>query len=68
MAIYRISDILNSISDMKDDGFEYVDISIVESDNKLLETLYLEAIISEDARETDMIDSVILPNGYCLNL
>lgn len=68
MAIYKITDILNSIQSMKKDGFEYVDISELMPDEPDDEddgaTLILSAIENDSYTEEDMIDSVKLPDNY----
>ena len=67
MAIYKISDILNSIQSMKEDGFEYVGISELtsdEEDEKPGNTLVIEAIEDSFSTEADMIDSSTLPENY----
>lgn len=72
MAIYKIDEILDSISSMKKDGFEYIDISIVVADDEdedhVGESLFIDAIISETETETDIIDSVTLPDSYYLDV
>lgn len=71
MAIYKITDILNSIQSMRNDGFEYVDISELMHDEPYDDddecnstTLVLSAIESDSCTEEDMIDSVKLPDNY----
>ena len=65
MATYKISEILNCIQSMANDGFEYVDISETTHDNEDIPTsLCIEAIIDEHSSEEDFIDSVILPKDY----
>lgn len=64
MAIYKISDILESIQSMKKDGFEYIEISECEADEDSEATLFIDAIEDEYSTESDMIDSVKLPSGY----
>lgn len=68
MAIYKISEILESLQSMMDDGFEYVDISEIEPDSNdpedNLATLSLDAIIDDHSTESDLIDAVELPDGY----
>ncbi|MCI8370921.1 MAG: hypothetical protein HFI75_00705 [Lachnospiraceae bacterium] len=71
MAIYKITDILNSIQSMRKDGYEYVDISELmpdepydEDDEDIGATLILNAIENDSYTEEDMIDSVKLPDNY----
>ena len=72
MAYYKIDEILDSISSMKKDGFEYVSISISEIDDDdedhVGEALYIDSVISETETETDIIESVTLPDSYYLDL
>ena len=72
MAYYKIDEIFDIISSMKKDGFEYVDISIVDVDDddeeNVGESLFIDAVISEDESESDIIDSVTLPDAYHLDV
>ena len=71
MAIYKIDDVLNSIQDMQKDGYEYVNISEHApnaSDKNDTSTLFIEAIEDAISSETDMIDSVTLPDDYSCQL
>lgn len=67
MAIYKITDILNSIQSMRKDSFEYVDISEIIHDESYGDdgaTLVIDAIKDISSTEEDMIDSVKLPDNY----
>lgn len=69
MFVYKISDIVETLSSMKKDGFEYVSLSIIDADSECPEdTLSIDAIISANDSENEMIDSMVLPNGYSLDL
>lgn len=69
MFVYKIKDIVDKLNDMKEDGFEYVALSIIEADSECPEdTLNIDAIISTDESESEMIDSITLPDGYYLDL
>lgn len=72
MAYYKIDEIFEIISSMKKDGFKYVEISIVNADDddeeNVGESLVIDAIISETETETDIIDSVTLPDSYYLDV
>lgn len=64
MAIYKISDLLDSLKSAASEGFEYVDVSEIEKDDDSLETLYLSYIESETFTSDEMVDSVVLPSNY----
>lgn len=64
MAIYRISDILKTLQSMQDDGFEYISLSEIDSDDDDPTTLSIDAIVDSQSTENDMIDAVELPDGY----
>lgn len=70
MAIYKITDVLNSIQSMRKDGYEYIDISEIMHDESYDDngdgaTLVIAAIEDASFTEEDMIDSIKLPNNYC---
>ena len=64
MAIYKLSEILNCLKSMSDDGYEYVVVTELETVGEYTAVLSIDAIISEDATENEQIDSVNLPHGY----
>ena len=68
MFVYNISELLESLKSAQDDGFEYVELSILEPDgnNEDLdcETVFLTYIHESSSGEEDAIDSVTLPDGY----
>ena len=65
MAYYKINDLLECISGMKQGGFEYVELSVIEStDDNDAETLSIEAISPTLDNEEEMIDSVEIPSDY----
>lgn len=64
MAIYKLSEILGCIKSMSDDGFEYVNISEIPSDEEYPASLNIEAVIDENSSEEEQIDSVTLPKNY----
>lgn len=69
MFVYKISDIVSALNDMTKNGFEYVSLNILEGDSDCPEdTLCIDAIVSANESEEDMIDSIILPDDYCLDL
>lgn len=69
MAIYKISEVLDSLKSAKSDGYEYVSISEIDDDNDsdpaVLALDYLET--SNDS-ESDMLDAVELPDNYVAHL
>ena len=70
MAIYKISELMNSLKSALSDGYEYVEISVLtdDEDDSEPETLSLYYVETAHDGETDMIDSVTLPSGYIARL
>lgn len=64
MYVYKISELLNKLSNAQKDGFEYVNLSILEAEDDMSETLCLDYVDSYDSSEEDMIDAIILPDDY----
>ena len=64
MYVYKISELLNNLSNAQKDGFEYVNLSILEAEDDMSETLCLDHVDSYDSSEEDMIDAIILPDDY----
>jgi len=64
MYVYKISELLNNLSNAQKDGFEYVNLSILEAEDDMSETLCLDYIDSYDSSEEDLIDAIILPGDY----
>lgn len=64
MYVYKISELLNNLSSAQKDGFEYVNLSILEAENNMSETICLDYVDSYNSSEEDMIDAIILPNDY----
>lgn len=60
MAIYKISEILDFMSSMSKDGYEYVEIDEMEAEDDMPACLKLSAL-GEDANPEDFIDSVDYP-------
>lgn len=65
MAIYKLTDVIDCLQSMLDDGYEYAEIDEVDDyqDNDP-PCLCIEAIIDSNTSEGDMIDAVTLPSGY----
>lgn len=72
MATYKIADVLNSIQSMQEDGYEYINIYEAapddSDDDDSATVLFVEAIEDVSTSETDMIDSVTLPDDYSCQL
>lgn len=69
MAIYKLSEVLNSLKSMAREGYEYIELSEVlpeEDDDDDLACLNIDAIISCNDTECDIIDAVKLPKNYHL--
>ena len=64
MYVYKISELLNNLSNAQKDGFEYVNLSILEAEDDMSETLCLDYVDSYDSSEEDMLDAIILPDDY----
>ena len=64
MAIYEIKELIDSLLSAKSDGYEYVDISELPEDEDGISVLNLDFCENHNTGETDMIDSVNLPNDY----
>ena len=65
MATYKTIELINRLSELINNGYEYVDLSIIEADEDLPEALRFDAIES-DACSVDYeeIDSVEIPEDY----
>lgn len=66
MYVYKITELLNSLNQAKKDGFEYVSLSLLEAEDDFPESIDLNYIHSQNDGETDSIDSITLPEDYCL--
>lgn len=66
MYVYKIAELLNSLNQAKKDGFEYVSLSFLEAEDDFPESIDLNYIHSQNDGETDSIDSITLPEDYCL--
>lgn len=70
MAVYKISELIDSLNSAVSDGFEYVSVSEVNDEENAQEpdTLFLDYLISPNDGETDMIDAITLPADYHADL
>ena len=65
MFVYKVSELLDSLKSAHKDGFKYVSLSIVEADEETnYDSVCLDYIDSANSTEEDMIDSIVLPEGY----
>lgn len=64
MSTYRISELIESLSTAQEDGYEYVDISILPPEDDMEESINLDFIEDSNSCENDMIDSISLPSDY----
>ena len=68
MAIYKISEILESLQSAKSDGYEYVSINESDDDDPDPAVLFLDYLEAPNDSESDMIDAVDLPDNYIAHL
>lgn len=61
MAYYRISEISKLLKESLSDGLEYAEISIIEADDDLPESIMFR-FVDDDHFEEEVIDSVPLPD------
>lgn len=66
MAIYKIADLLSNLQNAQHDGYEYVDLSVVEADEDSGESLALGYIVDSYETSEDFVDSVELPPDYSI--
>lgn len=65
MAVFKLSDVIERLQSMADDGFEYAEIDVVDDDqDNEPACLCVEALYDECTSEGEMIDAVTLPSGY----
>lgn len=65
MFVYRLSDLYSKLDELKNDGFEYVNLLMVDSDEDDVPYIGFEGITSENSSvDYEEVDSVTLPEGY----
>lgn len=64
MSIYKISELIESLSSARKDGFEYVEIDLIPPEDDMSETISLDYVEDSSSSVSDMIDSVSLPDDY----
>lgn len=67
MATYKIADLLSALQNARNDGYEYVDLSVVVSDEDSCESLALDYIVDSSESSGDFVDSVKLPPDYSIS-
>lgn len=66
MAIYKIKELIDSLSSAQKDGFEYVELNESQDDDS--NSLSLDYLEEANSSENDIINSISLPDGYVANL
>lgn len=65
MATYKTAELLSRLSELINDGYEYVDVSTLESDEEFPESLHFDAIECRSCSvDYEEIESVELPEDY----
>ena len=65
MATYKTSELFNKLSELINDGYEYVDIICCEADDEFSESLAFEAIASDvESLDFEDVESCEIPDGY----
>lgn len=68
MAIYKISELVNKLGEILNDGYEYVDIVSFEADDDIPESLSFEAVECESGGVSyEEVESCELPGNYDIN-
>ena len=65
MAIYKTSDLLNMLSEIINDGYEYVEVMELDAEDDIPAALNFSAIDSDDCSiDYDNVESVEIPDDY----
>lgn len=64
MYVYKISELLKSLSQAEKEGFDYVSLSVLESEDDMPESVDLGYVHSSVFTSVDSIDAFILPDDY----
>lgn len=64
MYAYKISELLNNLSNAQKDGFEYVNLLILEAEDDMPESVDLTYLDDVDSGEVASIDAVAIPDDY----
>lgn len=65
MKAYKVSDLYNKLSELANDGYEYVNIIVLDADEESPEALNFEAIEdSECSIDYDNVECCTLPQDY----
>lgn len=65
MYVYRLSDLYSKLDELKEAGFEYIDLQVISPDDDDVPYIGFEGITGENSSvDFEEVDSVILPEGY----
>lgn len=64
MYVYKISELLKSLSQAKEEGFDYVSLCVLEAEDDMPESVDLSYVHSSVFSSVDSIDAFILPKDY----
>lgn len=65
MTAYKTVDLINKLSELINDGFEYVSVCIIDADDECLESLMFEAIESPvSSIDFEDVEQVEVPEDY----
>lgn len=64
MFVYKISELLDNLKSAQNDGYDYVELSIIESEDDMPESISLDYIDDANSSENDIIDAITLPDDY----
>lgn len=65
MATYKTLELINRLSELINDGYEYIDVNILEADEDFPESLHFDALESNScSADYEEIESVEIPEDY----
>lgn len=65
MATYKTTELINRLSELINDGYEYVDVSIMEEDEDFPESLHFDALESNTCSvDYEEVESIEIPEDY----
>ena len=67
MATYKISDLYNILSELANDGYEYVNIDLIEAVGEEPESLSLDAIEDSFSTVNDSVECCTIPEDYSIH-
>ncbi len=68
MDVFKIDDLIHALNSARNDGYEYVEVSIVGADEGEPANLVFDYIVDSTETVTEFIDGVKLPSGYSLDI